>query len=125
MRAVILMRSLQRPGSITSVPNPLLKSLWNDIDHLVYMQDEPFGSLSIYAQYCVMRIAREEVKVVLDGQGADELLAGYLAYQSSYISGLLRTFRWGTACQEVFGSIRHHPGFLGSSLRAASGKKRA
>jgi asparagine synthase (glutamine-hydrolysing) len=96
-------------------PSP--EELWNDIDHLVYMQDEPFGSLSIYAQYCVMRIAREEVKVVLDGQGADELLAGYLAYQNSYISGLLRTFRWGTACQEVFGSIRHHPGFLGSSLR--------
>jgi asparagine synthase (glutamine-hydrolysing) len=95
-------------------PSP--EELWNDIDHLVYMQDEPFGSLSIYAQYCVMRIAREEVKVVLDGQGADELLAGYLAYQSSYISGLLRTFQWWTACYEVFGSIRHHPGFLGSSL---------
>jgi asparagine synthase (glutamine-hydrolysing) len=96
---------------------PLPEELWNDIDHLVYMQDEPFGSLSIYAQYCVMRIAHEEVKVVLDGQGADELLAGYLAYQGSYIGGLLRTFHWWTACYEMFGSIRHHPGFLGSSLR--------
>ena len=38
------------------------------------MQDEPFGSLSIYVQYCVMRLAKENVKVVLDGQGADELL---------------------------------------------------
>ena len=41
---------------------PLPEDLWNDIDHLVYMQDEPFGSLSIYAQYRVMRIARHEVK---------------------------------------------------------------
>jgi len=96
-------------------PSP--EELWNDIDHLVYMHDEPFGSLSIYAQYCVMRIACKEVKVVLDGQGADELLAGYLGYQGSYIGGLLRTFHWWTAWNEIFGSIRYHPGFLGSSLR--------
>ena len=96
-------------------PSP--EELWKDIDHLVYMQDEPFGSLSIYAQYCVMQIASEEVKVVLDGQGADELLAGYLAYQGSYISGLLRTFRWWTAWNEIVGSMRYHPGLLGSSLR--------
>ena len=107
--------------AVTGVDNrqiePTPEELWKDIDQLVYMQDEPFGSLSIYAQYCVMRIAREEVKVVLDGQGADELLAGYLAYQGSYIGGLLQTFHWGTAFYEMFGSIRHHPGFLGSSLR--------
>jgi asparagine synthase (glutamine-hydrolysing) len=107
--------------AVTGVNNrqtePSPEELWNDIDQLVYMQDEPFGSLSIYAQYCVMRIAREEVKVVLDGQGADELLAGYLAYQGSYIGALLRTFHWWTACYEMFGSFRHHPGFLGSSLR--------
>jgi len=96
-------------------PSP--EELWSDIDHLVYMQDEPFGSLSIYAQYCVMRIAREEVKVVLDGQGADELLAGYLAYQGSYISGLLKTFHWVAACFEIVGSFRYHRGFLGSSLQ--------
>ena len=96
-------------------PSP--EELWKDIHNLVYMQDEPFGSLSIYAQYCVMRIAREEVKVVLDGQGADELLAGYLAYQGSNINGLLRTFRWWTAWNEIVGSIRYHPDFIGSSLR--------
>jgi asparagine synthase (glutamine-hydrolysing) len=95
---------------------PLPEDLWNDIDHLVYIQDEPFGSLSIYAQYCVMRIARQEVKVVMDGQGADELLAGYLAYQGSYIGGLLQKFQWLVAFYEIFGSFRYHPGFLRSSL---------
>ena len=107
--------------AVTGVNNrqtePSAEDLWNDIDQLIYMQDEPFGSLSIYAQFCVMRIACEEVKVVLDGQGADELLAGYLAYQGSYIGDLLRTFHWGIACYEIFGSFRYHPGFLGSSLR--------
>ena len=96
---------------------PTPEQLWDDIDRLVWAQDEPFGSLSIYAQYCVMRLAKETVKVVLDGQGADELLAGYLAYQGSYVRGLIRSFHWWTALQEVAGSFRHHRGFFGSAFR--------
>ncbi len=64
-----------------------------------------------------MRLAKEKVKVVLDGQGADELLAGYLAYQGSYIRGLIRSFHWRTAFREVAGSLRHHRGFFGSAFR--------
>ncbi|MGD0079325.1 MAG: asparagine synthase (glutamine-hydrolyzing) [Methanoregula sp.] len=96
---------------------PTPEQLWDDIDRLVWAQDEPFGSLSIYAQYCVMRLASENVKVVLDGQGADELLAGYLAYQGSYIRGLIRSFHWWTALQEVAGSLRYHRGFFSSAFR--------
>lgn len=96
-------------------PSP--RELWDDIGRLVYLQDEPFGSLSIYAQYCVMRLAQKDVKVVLDGQGADELLAGYLAYQGSYIGSLVRSFRWGTALGELTGSLRHHGGFFRSAFR--------
>ena len=96
-------------------PSP--EKLWDDIDRLVYMQDEPFGSLSIYAQYCVMRLAREQVKVVLDGQGADELMAGYLAYQGSYIGGLLRSFHVLTGFREIIGSLKHHHGFFSSAIK--------
>ena len=103
-------------------PSP--EQLWDDIDRFVYMQDEPFGSLSIYAQYCVMRLAQENVKVVLDGQGADELLAGYLAYQGSYIGSLLRTFRWWTVVKEISGSIRNHGGFFRSALRQVRERKK-
>ena len=95
-------------------PSP--EKLWDDIDQLVYMQDEPFGSLSIYAQYCVMRLAHEQVKVVLDGQGADELLAGYLAYQGSYIGGLIRSFHALTGFREIIGSLMHHRGFFISAI---------
>lgn len=94
---------------------PTPDRLWDDIGRLVYMQDEPFGSLSIYAQYCVMRLAKENVKVVLDGQGADELLGGYLAYQGSYWRGLIRSFHWLAAAREVLGSVRHHGGFFRSA----------
>jgi asparagine synthase (glutamine-hydrolysing) len=56
-----------------------------DLETLFYHQEEPFGSASIYAQFCVMRLAKENnVTVLLDGQGADELLAGYLSYFYDY-----------------------------------------
>lgn len=66
----------------------------NDFDKLCYHQEEPFPSASIYAQYCVMQKAKEEgVTVLLDGQGADEILGGYEYYfdfylKSLYLSGL-------------------------------------
>jgi len=103
---------------------PTPQQLWDDIDRLVYLQDEPFGSLSIYAQYCVMRLAQKDVKVVLDGQGADELLAGYLAYQGTYIGSLARSFHWGTALGEVIGSLRHHGGFFRSAFRQISERRK-
>jgi asparagine synthase (glutamine-hydrolysing) len=57
-------------------PGP--EELANDLELLVRDQEEPFGSTSIYAQWRVMRAAREAgVVVLLDGQGADELFGGY------------------------------------------------
>ncbi|HSQ93456.1 MAG TPA: asparagine synthase C-terminal domain-containing protein, partial [Methanoregula sp.] len=106
--------------SVTGVDShrtePAPAQLWDDIDRLIWVQDEPFGSLSIYAQYCVMRLAQKNVKVVLDGQGEDELLGGYLAYQASYIRGLLGSFHTLTALREILGSLRNHPGFFRSAL---------
>jgi asparagine synthase (glutamine-hydrolysing) len=96
-------------------PSP--EQLREDIDRLIRVQDEPFGSLSIYAQYSVMRLARDHVKVVLDGQGADELLAGYLAYQASYIRSLVRSFHPGRALGEVVGTAKVHRGFFSAAPR--------
>jgi asparagine synthase (glutamine-hydrolysing) len=87
-----------------------------DLPRILAMQDEPFGSLSIAAQYRVMELASRSVKVVLDGQGADEELGGYLAYQASYLRGLARGHHLGTALGELAGSSRHHRGFFSSSL---------
>lgn len=45
---------------------------------ITWHQDEPFGSTSIFAQWCVFEAASKAgIKVMLDGQGADEQLAGY------------------------------------------------
>ena len=64
-----------------------------------------------------MRLASREAKVVLDGQGADEQLAGYIAYQMPYIRGLLRRGRIFHALREVFGGVRHHRSFFSWAVR--------
>ena len=61
--------------------SPTFQELLNDMEDLVYFQDIPFGSTSIYAQYRVMKLASENnVKVLLDGQGGDEVFTGYVLY---------------------------------------------
>ena len=57
---------------------PTVEEFIRDFDELVYSQDVPLWDSSTYAQHRVMRLAKENgIKVVLDGQGADELFAGY------------------------------------------------
>ncbi len=51
-----------------------------DLRDFVRTQEEPVISTGPYAQYCVMRHASRYVTVMVDGQGADEMLAGYLPY---------------------------------------------
>ena len=59
------------------------EDLLYDWTQLCYHQEEPFASASIYAQYRVYKLAQEHsVRVLLDGQGADEILAGYHKYYS-------------------------------------------
>jgi asparagine synthase (glutamine-hydrolysing) len=60
-----------------------------DIKNIIYHQDEPFQSASIFAQYKVMQLARKNnVTVLLDGQGADELLGGYETLYIDYLKQL-------------------------------------
>jgi asparagine synthase (glutamine-hydrolysing) len=58
--------------------SPTSDELVKDLEKLLFHQDEPIGSTSIYAQYRVMQLAKQNnVTVLLDGQGADEYLSGY------------------------------------------------
>ncbi|MEN9339697.1 MAG: hypothetical protein RIQ62_1009 [Bacteroidota bacterium] len=70
------------------------EGLLADIDTLSWHQEEPYGSASIYAQYCVMKLAKENnTTVLLDGQGADEILAGYHPYYLPFFNELKRGSR--------------------------------
>ena len=65
--------------------------MMNDWSTLCHHQEEPFGSASIYAQYKVYELAKQHgTKVLLDGQGADETLAGYHKYYKWYWQELFR-----------------------------------
>jgi asparagine synthase (glutamine-hydrolysing) len=78
---------------------PTLEGFLEEIDSLIYSQDVPIWDTSTYAQYKVMELAKKNnIKVVLDGQGADELFGGYhhhflakwnnLFSQGHFMSGL-------------------------------------
>lgn len=88
-------------------PDP--KDLVESLPLLVWQQDEPFGSTSIYAQWTVMRLAsRSGAKVLLDGQGADETLAGYHGFFGALFADLAASGRWGTLVREWSGYRRLH-----------------
>lgn len=66
--------------------------LSRDIDKLIKLQGEPFSTTSIYAQFRVFQLAKENgVTVTLDGQGADEMLAGYDGYPALKVESLLNS----------------------------------
>lgn len=75
----------ERLGVENYQTQPTAADMVQQFDRLCYHQDEPFISSSIWAQFCVFRLAREQgVTVLLDGQGADEILAGYSKYYPWY-----------------------------------------
>jgi asparagine synthase (glutamine-hydrolysing) len=74
------------------------EELTRDLDTLITSQDEPFGSTSIYAQYRVFQLAQQTgIKVMLDGQGADEILGGYRYFLAARLASLVRQGKWSNA----------------------------
>jgi asparagine synthase (glutamine-hydrolysing) len=99
-----------RSHEVEPAPDPA------DLERVVWHQDQPFGSLSIYAQWSVMRLAQQEaITVLLDGQGADETLAGYQFYFAALFRYLFRTGRWLQLARETRDfAAAHGPGRLRS-----------
>lgn len=73
-----------------------------DLEQWVWHQEEPVGGSGAYAQYCVARLARENnIKVLLDGQGADEQLAGYRKFILVYLRQLMNAHSYAKAVREA------------------------
>jgi len=82
---IVIEKTNVKPHFIT----PSNEGLMEDIEKLSWHQEEPYGSASIYAQYCVMKLAKENnTTVLLDGQGADEILAGYHSFYLPFFKGI-------------------------------------
>jgi asparagine synthase (glutamine-hydrolysing) len=82
---------VDRTGARLFLVDPPVERFVEELLGIVRQQDEPFGSTSIAAQWFVFETARREgMKVMLDGQGADEVLGGYEHYFTVIGSNLLR-----------------------------------
>jgi len=101
---------VKKTGAEGHITYPGGEKLHLDLQKLIWHQEEPFASTSVYAQWEVFKLIRQSgVKVVLDGQGGDELLAGYHRYFHSLLADLARTFQWKKWCKELNAYI-HLPG---------------
>jgi asparagine synthase (glutamine-hydrolysing) len=99
---------------------PRAEDVFQLASDIVWHQDEPFGSTSIFAQWCVFEEARRVgVKVMLDGQGADEQLAGYHPGYAYHLARLLMHGRLMAFAQTLRErSSVHGAPMLGQGLRA-------
>ena len=94
-------------GLIQYETAPTSRDLMAHVDEMLAVQGEPIGGSSVYAQYAVFACARaREVPVMLDGQGADELFAGYPEYIGGRLMTLLGQLRILPVVQLVLASSR-------------------
>lgn len=84
-----------------------------DLISFILHHDQPLRSSGVYNQYVTMRAIHEEgVKVVLDGQGSDELFLGYFQYYWVVFRELRRQRRWRDLLRWMPGVLRHRNGNL-------------
>jgi asparagine synthase (glutamine-hydrolysing) len=96
-------------------------------DKLVVHLDEPFADVSYFPTYLVSQVAAREVKVVLSGDGGDELFAGYDWYVADRICRSLDRFpgraalRTLAAWSEVFPPSEKKKGLINKAKRFLTG----
>jgi len=80
---------IQETGVTSHVTEPTPESFAGELPHFMWYNELPVGSSSQYAQWCVFRLSKVHgITVLLDGQGADELLGGYEQYFRFYVAAL-------------------------------------
>src|SRR6266540_6244752 len=80
---------------------------------MAWHQDMPFNGLAYYAQWRVMRAAKDAgVKVLLDGQGGDEVFGGYAKFRYAYLASLLRSGRLPTLARETWAALRQGDSYV-------------
>lgn len=92
---------------LTLETNPV--SLWEDLPNVLRFQDEPVHSITAVVGYQLMGLtARSGVKVILNGQGADETIGGYPSYFRDYWFSLLQNGQLTEAWREVSAYATNH-----------------
>ena len=69
---------------------PTAQDFVNSMSDLIYALDEPVAGPGIFPQFAVSKLARQHVKVVLGGQGGDEVFGGYARYLVGYLEQAIK-----------------------------------
>lgn len=104
-------------GAESTYIHPRSQEFAQELRDLIWHQEEPMVSTGPYAQWCVMREAKKQVTVLLDGQGGDELLAGYVPYQFVYLRQLWKERKIGRFMREAWAARDVLSPFLTRRLR--------
>jgi asparagine synthase (glutamine-hydrolysing) len=88
--------------------SPDAETFFNDFESFIETHNEPCPDIGPYAQYKVMELASKRVKVTLDGQGADEQLAGYHNFFSIYYLELIKKLRVARLLKENMNYFKKH-----------------
>ncbi|MBY0403357.1 MAG: asparagine synthase (glutamine-hydrolyzing) [Cyanobacteria bacterium] len=83
-------------GSIYHETKPTALEFMDDISKIIYHMDEPTAGPGVFPQYRVAQEAAQHVKVVLGGQGGDEIFSGYARYQLCQLEETLEALVKGT-----------------------------
>lgn len=92
---------------------PTDKTLLEDLDNFIYSLAEPVPTTSIYAEFKVMELAKQYCTVLLNGQGADEMLAGYHYFYGYYFRDLFKERNWKRLVNEVWLYAKLHRSLMG------------
>lgn len=88
--------------------HPTGDDFFDVLPQIVWHQDEPSAGPGLYSQWHVMQEAHGRVKVLLDGQGGDELLGGYFSYFPIYLGILLQKFLTGGRPADLVAFVRSY-----------------
>ncbi|OGV35024.1 MAG: asparagine synthase (glutamine-hydrolyzing) [Lentisphaerae bacterium GWF2_45_14] len=92
---------------------PSAEGLYADMDRLFSAHSEPIPGTSAYAEFKVMETAKEHVTVILNGQGADEEMAGYHYFFGMLYKELFTSLKWVRMINEMLAYRSRHKSFLG------------
>ena len=100
-------------GATPHLVFPTAHDFWSEFERMAWHQDMPFGGFSYYAQWRVMKAVRDAgVKVLLDGQGGDEVFGGYAKFRYAYLMSLLRGGRLPMMLRELGGMVGQRDRYL-------------